>query len=132
MEIAIAADKSSQEMAMFRSQQTGKCVVSKNILRGSLKTFFHSRPPCSNCSQTFIDSGKMIDKNVSTQDDPQEAPKQSRIYMDLVRGRKKRKKKKKRTKDKCTQTKERKATQTLAIVLSTNFCCVFNNLTFKF
>ena len=65
----------------------------------------------------------MIDKNVSTRDDPQdaqEAPKQTRIYMDLVRGRKKRKKKKKRTRDKCTQTKERKATQTLAIVLGTN------------
>ena len=66
----------------------------------------------------------MIDKNVSTREDPSEednVERQSKIYMHLVRVRKKRKKKKKRTKDKCNQTKERKATQTLAIVLGEVF-----------
>ena len=40
----------------------------------------------------------------------------SKLYVPL-RPRRKKKKKKKRTKDKCAQKKERKATQTLAIVL---------------
>ena len=66
----------------------------------------------------------MVDKIVSTRDDTEqqaEAHVKSKTYLQLVRDKKKRKKKKKRTKDKCSQKKERKATQTLAIVLGGNF-----------
>ena len=66
----------------------------------------------------------MVDKIVSTRDEIEQQPEpdiKSRTYLQLVRDKKKGKKKKKRTKDKCSQKKERKATQTLAIVLGENF-----------
>ena len=66
----------------------------------------------------------MVDKIVSTRDDTEQNTEhdiKSKTYLQLVRDKKKRKKKKKRTKDKCSQKKERKATQTLAIVLGENF-----------
>ena len=65
----------------------------------------------------------MVDKIVSTRDEIEQQPQsdiKSRTYLQLVRDKKKGKKKKKRTKDKCSQKKERKATQTLAIVLGEN------------
>ena len=61
----------------------------------------------------------MIDKNVSTREEARlsEMKRNSNeIHLQLQVRRKKRKKKI-RTKDKCAQKKERKATQTLAIVL---------------
>ena len=64
----------------------------------------------------------MIDKNVSTKDETTEIRisemerNANKLHMQL-KVRRKKKKKKIRTKDKCSQKKERKATQTLAIVL---------------
>ena len=64
----------------------------------------------------------MIDKNVSTKDATTEIRisemerNSNKLHMQL-KVRRKKKKKKIRTKDKCSQKKERKATQTLAIVL---------------
>lgn len=64
----------------------------------------------------------MIDKNVSTKDETKEIrlsemeQNSNKLHMQL-KVRRKKKKKKIRTKDKCSQKKERKATQTLAIVL---------------
>ena len=74
----------------------------------------------------------MVDKTVSTRDDHDQqhnCEMKSSTYLQLVRDKKKKKKKKKlRTKDKCSQTKERKATQTLAIVLGENFYTIYINL----
>ena len=70
----------------------------------------------------------MVDKTVSTRDDHDEqhnCEMKSKTYLQLVRDKKKRKKRKQRTKDKCSQTKERKATQTLAIVLGENFYRIY-------
>ena len=70
----------------------------------------------------------MVDKTVSTRDDHDQQHKcemKSKTYLQLVRDKKKRKKRKQRTKDKCSQTKERKATQTLAIVLGENFYRIY-------
>ena len=64
----------------------------------------------------------MIDKNVSTKDETKEIRlsemerNSNKLHMKL-KVRRKKKKKKIRSKDKCSQKKERKATQTLAIVL---------------
>ena len=73
----------------------------------------------------------MVDKTVSTRDDHDEQHNcdlKSKTYLQLVRDKKKRKKRKQRTKDKCSQTKERKATQTLAIVLGENFYRIYINI----
>ena len=64
----------------------------------------------------------MIDKNVSTKDETKEIriseiERNSNKLHKQLKVRRKKKKKKIRTKDKCSQKKERKATQTLAIVL---------------
>ena len=78
---------------------------------------------CSNCSKPASEVSRMVDKIVSTRDEIEQQPQsdiKSRTYLQLVRDKKKGKKKKKRTKDKCSQKKERKATQTLAIVLGEN------------
>ena len=73
----------------------------------------------------------MVDKTVSTRDDHDQQNEncemKSKTYLQLVREKKKRKKRKQRTKDKCSQTKERKATQTLAIVLGENFYRIYIN-----
>ena len=60
-----------------------------------------------------------LDKNMSTKDES-EVKLLSNSNRCIVRS-KKRRKKKKKTKDKITQKKERKATQTLAIVLGNQF-----------
>ena len=73
----------------------------------------------------------MVDKTVSTRDDHDQQHKcemKSKTYLQLVRDKKKRKRKKQRTRDKCSQTKERKATQTLAIVLGENFYRIVINI----
>ena len=84
---------------------------------------------CSNCSKCYNENDKMpdqkvpgmVDKKVSTKDNVQQVDvpptRPSKLDIPLVKSTKKKKKKKKRTKDKCAQKKERKATQTLAIVL---------------
>ena len=91
--------------------------LSRNII------FFPSKI-CSNCSKPLSEVTRMVDKTVSTRDDHDQqhnCERKSKTYLQLVRDKKKRKKRKQRTKDKCSQTKERKATQTLAIVLGENF-----------
>ena len=74
----------------------------------------------------------MIDKNVSTKDGTSEIRisemerNSNKLHMQL-KVRRKKKKKKIRTKDKCSQKKERKATQTLAIVLGKNKALIFKS-----
>ena len=84
---------------------------------------------CSNCSKPLSEVTRMVDKTVSTRDDHDQQNEncemKSKTYLQLVREKKKRKKRKQRTKDKCSQTKERKATQTLAIVLGENFYRIY-------